>query len=503
MVVALLRMALLALFFLPLGRGNLAQAAGPVLYQDCLISWNANNDHDLAGYRIYFGRLPSQLNQVKDLGKRTSIKCSEGQAAANGAWFGAVTAYDTSGNESAPSTVMQFELTGLVDPAPPARLAEPTSVHLGLSGTGFQLNWTDPNTPPVSHRVEVSSSLQPAWSFAAILPAGTAQFSSFQPTSTEWACYRVRSEFGALVSDWAQAGGPTDRQFCYAPTRVPTNDQPIIAPTVMPEPQSVQLRAMQPGFELTWAANPSSATVVHRIEISSAGTTGWTSLAVLPAVTAKFTYPLAIDATWVCLRIRDEAGRAVSLWAIATGPNDRQFCYTPVAISMANSMTGNSSNMNGATTSATTGNSQSMTGAMASNTMSGQPSGSTAMQGPTGASSTLPMSSTASAGAISYDSIAEPTPVWLAPVPGGVDLRWVDPGMVSAAHRIEVSSSIQPIWTLSSIVPPGMTTYTYTPSSKAEWTCLRIRAELQGIATQWAAASGPADRQFCFRPGLL
>jgi hypothetical protein len=115
----------------------------------------------------------------------------------------------------------------------------------------------------------------------------------------------------------------------------------------------------------------------------------------------------------------------------------------------------------------------------------------------------LPIGQSAIPGVISYDSIAEPTAVQETPIQNGVEFRWADPSMVSASHRIEASSSIQPIWTLSSIVPPGVTTFTYTAPMKSEWACLRIRAELLGIASLWAMASGPTDRQFCFRPVSL
>jgi hypothetical protein len=112
----------------------------------------------------------------------------------------------------------------------------------------------------------------------------------------------------------------------------------------------------------------------------------------------------------------------------------------------------------------------------------------------------LPIGQNAIPGAISYNSIAEPTAIQKVPIQNGIELRWTDLSIISASHRIEASTSIQPIWTLSSIVPPGVTTFTYNPPIKSEWACLRIRAELQGIASLWAMASKPTDRQFCFRP---
>jgi hypothetical protein len=492
MVIVLLRIILLALVIESVERT--VQAAGPLLYQDCQLTWQSNTESDLGGYRAYFGRLSSHLNQVKDVGNRTSLRCSEANAAANGQWFVAVTAYDKNGYESAPSQVMPFQLAGLAEPLPPPSLSEPSSVRLEVSGGGFQLAWTDTNRPSITHRIEVSTSLQPNWTTAAVLPPGYTTFSSFQPKEADWACYRVRGENGAIVSDWAQASGPSDRQFCFAPVRIPLLIQPIVASTVIFEPQSVRLTPRQPGFELSWtdAAAPPSA--LHRIEISSSTSTGWSSLAVLPASTRTYAYTLPIDASWVCMRIRTEVGRAVSLWAMASGPTDRQFCFAPMATSAtANAIPAGSSPISGATAS--------------SASASGQTSGSVTAQSSVGSDNqlppTFPVGRTALPGAISYDSIAAPTVVQKTAVLGGIELRWTNPGMVSASHRIEASSSIRPIWTLSAIMPPGVTTYTYNPPIKSEWACLRIRAELQGVASLWAMASGPTDRQFCFKPGLF
>jgi len=303
--------------------------AAPV-YQDCLFSWNANSEQDIAGYRLYLGRTPSQLNQVKDVGNRTSVTCSESGASANGQWFSSLTAYDTSGNESIPSPIMPFELMGIAEAVPSSFLEEPVSIRLTPVEAGVQLSWTDLNSPAASHRIEILTSSRPTWSLSTILPPNSARFNAFQAIGASWACYRLRSERGAVSSDWARAGDPTDRQFCYRPVRIPSIAQPIPAPTVIPEPQSVRLTTLQAGFQLNWTNADPAAT--HRLEAISSAMTEWTTLASLPSSMTMFTFPLTIDATWVCLRLRHEIGRAVSLWASATGPLDRQFCYAPVGI---------------------------------------------------------------------------------------------------------------------------------------------------------------------------
>jgi hypothetical protein len=465
-------------------QGHFIHAAGPVLYQSCQLSWSPNADSNVAGYRAYFGQLSTQLTQVKDVGNQTSVSCSDANVAANGQWYAAVTAYNVQGVESSLSQVVQFQLTGLAAPAPLPNLSEPTSVQLTVSPQGFQLTWADGNTPPIAHRIEVSTSVQPTWTAAAVLPPNVNSFSSFQPAGALWACYRLRGESGSVVSDWAEATGPTDRQFCFAPAQIPSIAQPIVASTVVYEPQSVQLTPRQPGFVLAWTDPTTSSTAVHRIEISSSTSTQWTSLAVVPAATNSYTYAFPLDASWVCLRIRTEVGQAVSLWAMATGPTDRQFCYAPTAVTATSApMAGN--NPSGGNTGSNSNSSTVSTGVG----LTPQPS------------TALSVSQSSVPGIISPDSIAEPTDVQKTPVGSGIELQWMDPSLVPASHRIEASSSIQPIWTLASIVPPGVKTFFYTAAVNSDWACLRIRAELQGMATLWAMASGPTDRQFCYKPG--
>jgi hypothetical protein len=332
---------LIAMFVLSLGLRESAWAAGPVFSQDCSLTWNANSEPDLGGYRVHLGRVSSQLDRVKDVGNLTSIRCTEIGVAANGQWFAMVTAYDVSGNESLPSQVVPFELVGLPDPIPLPQVFEPAGVRLvqhlmqfsiqGFDVLGFELTWTDPNLRPVSHRIEVSSSLDPTWTLLAVRPPGVTRFNYFSPNGADWACYRVRGESGESggnVSLWAQAGSPDDRQFCFTLPKVPSIEQPILASAVFFEPQSVHLTSMWPGFELTWKNFEIAS---NRIEVSSSVDANWRTLIVLSPGLEKFTYGRPIDAEWVCVRIRAEQQRIVSLWALAGGLNDRQFCFTPVS----------------------------------------------------------------------------------------------------------------------------------------------------------------------------
>lgn len=68
------------------------------------ISWDANTEPDLAGYKVYVGRtshIYGSLGSPINVGNVTSYELTLNDS---GAWFFAVTAYDSSANESGFST---------------------------------------------------------------------------------------------------------------------------------------------------------------------------------------------------------------------------------------------------------------------------------------------------------------------------------------------------------------------------------------------------------------
>jgi len=63
------------------------------------ISWNANTESDLEGYRVFYGTSHGSYGSVINVGRRTTIDVSG--LAAGMTYYFAVTAYDFNGNESA------------------------------------------------------------------------------------------------------------------------------------------------------------------------------------------------------------------------------------------------------------------------------------------------------------------------------------------------------------------------------------------------------------------
>lgn len=61
------------------------------------LTWNANTESDLAGYRMYYGRSSGVYDGQVSAGLATSGQVTITES---GLWFFAVTAFDTSNNES-------------------------------------------------------------------------------------------------------------------------------------------------------------------------------------------------------------------------------------------------------------------------------------------------------------------------------------------------------------------------------------------------------------------
>lgn len=115
-----------------------------------IVTWNANSESDLAGYRIYYGTESSSYSANIDVGKVTSYilqNLNEGKT-----YYVVVTAYDLSGNESLPSIEVS-EKVGVPD-----AFAEITTngIHLrwtSISGaTGYEIYansdpYFQPSTP--------------------------------------------------------------------------------------------------------------------------------------------------------------------------------------------------------------------------------------------------------------------------------------------------------------------------------------------------------------------
>lgn len=98
--------------------------------QSIKLTWNANTEADLAGYKIYYGESSRTYNTVINLNTDT-VKVINGFEVGKIYYF-AITAYDTANNESGFSNEVSI-LIKLKDKTAPAKVV---GVKIELSGNG-------------------------------------------------------------------------------------------------------------------------------------------------------------------------------------------------------------------------------------------------------------------------------------------------------------------------------------------------------------------------------
>ncbi|GAB4224901.1 MAG: hypothetical protein Kow0062_27110 [Acidobacteriota bacterium] len=114
---------------------------GPAWAGTMSLAWDPVSDSDLAGYRVYYGTAPTQLDQQKDAGLATSTTLS-GLANCT-MWYAVVRAYDQGGLESPldPTTIKGWPRP-VVQTVVPGEIEQGQTVTFTVSGTNF-----DPGDP--------------------------------------------------------------------------------------------------------------------------------------------------------------------------------------------------------------------------------------------------------------------------------------------------------------------------------------------------------------------
>jgi chitodextrinase len=103
------------------------------------LSWDPNTEQDFAGYQLYYGPSSGSYQFTVDVGNQTTYTLSgltDGQT-----YYFAVTAYDTSGNESNFSSEVSTTISG-IPPPPPSALPIPGPIEVedytqGGEGVGY------------------------------------------------------------------------------------------------------------------------------------------------------------------------------------------------------------------------------------------------------------------------------------------------------------------------------------------------------------------------------
>lgn len=98
------------------------------------ITWKANTDSDLAGYKVYYGTAIGVYTTSVDV--KNVLTYSVGNLKEGSTYYVALTAYDTSGNESAKSAEASITMPDVTPPAvPSAPTAVPGAKSIALAWT--------------------------------------------------------------------------------------------------------------------------------------------------------------------------------------------------------------------------------------------------------------------------------------------------------------------------------------------------------------------------------
>lgn len=82
------------------------------------LTWSANTESDLAGYKLYSGTAAGQYGTPVDVGKSTAYQMTI-TPSVGATYYFALTAYDTSGNESEKSAEVSVFIPDANAPAEP------------------------------------------------------------------------------------------------------------------------------------------------------------------------------------------------------------------------------------------------------------------------------------------------------------------------------------------------------------------------------------------------
>ncbi len=99
----------------------------PFAYSGSLIAtWDANTESDLAGYKLYYGTQSNNYTKTIDVGDTTAYQLDN--LTVGETYYFVVTAYDSSDNESVPSTEVSAEV-------------QTPRLHAVFTGNSISLNW--------------------------------------------------------------------------------------------------------------------------------------------------------------------------------------------------------------------------------------------------------------------------------------------------------------------------------------------------------------------------
>jgi hypothetical protein len=104
------------------------------------VSWDANTENDLAGYRVYYGLSAGKYENVITIGNATSQTI--GNLSGGSTYYFVITALDQAGNESRPSQELSVAIPADVTPAPIAAPVVSQVMATNLTASAASIAWS-------------------------------------------------------------------------------------------------------------------------------------------------------------------------------------------------------------------------------------------------------------------------------------------------------------------------------------------------------------------------
>ncbi|MBI3606761.1 MAG: fibronectin type III domain-containing protein [Nitrospirae bacterium] len=215
---------------------------------DAILAWDPNTEPDLAGYKVHYGTAPGTYSVVSDVGDVTTLTVT---GLGPGTYYLAVTAYDTSGNESAASNEVS---KSFADTTPPVISAVASGT---ITNVGAKITWVTDEAS--SSQVEYGTTTAYGTSSAlaaTLVTSHTINLTGLAPSTTYH--FRVTSADAA-----GNAAVSADNTFTTA--SAPDTTAPVIS--------AVASGALtNTGATVTWATDEASSSQVEYGTTTAYGT---------------------------------------------------------------------------------------------------------------------------------------------------------------------------------------------------------------------------------------
>jgi len=198
----------------PLGIVALCLGAGPIRAADMTLAWDANTETNLGGYKVYYGSASRAYGAPIDVGKVTTYTVT---GLGTGTYYFAVTAYDTSGNESGYSN----EVSNAAADGTPPTISGISVSGIGLSAATISWVTNEPSFSQVEYGTSPSYGSTTAWS--SLLSSRPVQPLSGLTANTSYH-FRVKSRDAA-----GNTATSADWTFTTASSPPPTDSAPQIS----------------------------------------------------------------------------------------------------------------------------------------------------------------------------------------------------------------------------------------------------------------------------------